>query len=173
MPGTDKDPLSQVHDALWAMLESDPQWCALVAAGNRIKFSGPGASPRKDVERESDRPSIRIVASQVSLRLNVNTSQSEAVVRFEVQVGTSEQGFDASLFPVLWQTFRALHGYRETIMAIAWSGQKPVVNVQSQPAAIGVSQLDSDRGLLWWSAVFACEITMHVAARLMRVETGD
>lgn len=170
MPDADKDPLSQVHAALWAMLEADPEWCALVAAGNRIKFSGPGASPRKDVERESDSPSVRIVASQVSLRLNVNSSQSEIAARFEVQVGSAEQGFDASLFPVLWQTFRALHGYREAIMALAWSGQRPVVNVQSQPAAIGVSQLDSDRGLLWWSAVFACEVTMRVAARLMRGE---
>ncbi len=168
MPEPTLDPLSQVHDALWTMLEADAAWCALVPAGNRIKFRGQGASPRKDQQLSpADRPEVQIRAASVTPYLNVDSSNTKVTARFEVQIATGEQGLDASLFPVLWETLRALHEYRTHLNALTWQDVDFVKRTQTQPGAIGVGQGDADRGMLWWSILWACEVEMYFPAALM------
>ena len=159
------DPLTQVHAALWSLLEADPTWCAMVPAGNRIKFSGKSVSPRKDQQLSpADRPEVQIRAANVSPYLNADSSNTKVTARFEVQITTGEQGFDASLFPVLWETIRALHGYRTVLSPLTWAGLTFVKRVQAQPGDIGIGRGDADRGMLWWGVLWGCELEMWFPA---------
>lgn len=169
MPDSTLDPLTQVHDALWAMLEADLAWCALVPPGNRIKFRGLGASPRKDAQLSpADRPEVQIRAAAVTPYLNADSSNTRIGVRFEIQIATGEQGFDASLFPVLWETIRALHDYRAHLNALTWQDVAFVKRTQATAGTIGVGQGDSDRGMLWWSILWGCELDLWFPAVLMK-----
>ena len=164
------DPLSQVHAALWEMLEADPEWCDMVPPGNRIKFSGQSVSPRKDQQASpADRPEVQIRATAVVPYLNIDSNNTKITARFEIQIGTAEQGFDASLFPVLWETLRALHNYRDYLRQLTWQGQTDsfVKRVQATPGSVGVGQGDADRGMLWWSVLWGCEVDIYVPASLM------
>lgn len=168
MPDPNLDPLSQVHDCLWEMLEADEAWCALVPVGNRIKYAGKGVSPRKDQQLSpGDRPEVQIRAASVTPYMNFDSSNTKITARFEIQIATGEQGFDASLFPVLWETIRALHAYRDHLNALTWRDVPLVKRTQAQTGAIGVGQGDADRGMLWWSILWAVEIDMYVPAVLM------
>lgn len=168
------DPLSQVHAALWEMLEADPLWCDLVPAGNRIRFSGKGVSPRKDQQLSpADRPEVQIRAASVVPYLNADSSNTKITARFEIQIATGEQGLDASLLPILWQTIRALHGYRDYLRQLTWEGatESFVKRVQTTSGAIGVGQGDADRGMLWWSVLWGCEVEMWFPAVYMTPAT--
>lgn len=163
-----QDPLTQVYDALWLMLESNEAWCNLVKPGNRIKFSGEGVSPRKNEQLSpTDRPEVQIRAASVSPTMNVDSSNSKIVARFEVQIATGEQGFDASLFPVLWETVRALHAYRTALLPLTWQATTFVKRIQATAGDIGVGRGDADRGMLWWSVLWGCEIEMWFPAALL------
>jgi len=164
------DPLSQVHAALWEMLEADPEWCDMVPPGNRIKFSGKSVSPRKDQQASpADRPEVQIRATAVIPKLYANSSSTEVTARFEIQIATGEQGLDCSLFPVLWETIRAMHNAWGYLRQLTWGGMSKtfVHRVQATPGAIGVSQGDADRGMLWWSVLWGCEIDIGIPASLM------
>jgi len=161
------DPLSQIHAALWDLLEADVAWCALVSPGNRIKFTGKGISPRKDEQTTADRPEVQIRAASIVPYMSFDSSNSKITARFEIQIGTGEQGFDASLFPVLWETIRALHDYRAHLNALTWQSVAFVKRVQATSGAIGVGQGDADRNMLWWSCLWGCEIDMFFPASLM------
>ena len=168
MPDPNLDPLSQVHDALWELLEANEAWCALVPEGNRIKFHGTDASPRKDQQLSpGDRPEVQIRAADVTPYLNADSSNTKVTARFEVQIATGEQGFDASLFPVLWETIRAIHSYRDYLNALTWRDVAFVKRTQAQAGNIGVGQGDADKGVLWWSILWACEVEMWFSAMLM------
>ncbi|HQU42142.1 MAG TPA: hypothetical protein PK867_04995 [Pirellulales bacterium] len=160
----DLDPLTQVHAALWSLLESDAAWAALVKAKNRIKFAGKGVAPRKDEQLDADRPEVQIRAKSVMPALNADSTNTKVIAQFEVQIATSEQGLDASLFPVLWETIRALHKYRTVLMPLTWAGQTFVRRVQATSGDIGVGRGDADRGMLWWSVLWGCEIEMWFSA---------
>jgi len=158
------NPLTQVHDSLWEMLESSEAWCELVEPGNRIKFSGRGVSPRKDQALEADRPEVQIRAITVDSFLNADSSNTKIIAAFEIQIATSQQGFDASLFPVLWETIKALHLYRSFLMALTWEEIPFVKRVQGRPGQIGVGQGDAAKGMLWWGCLWACEVEMWLPA---------
>jgi len=167
----DQDPFTQVYDALWALLEADENWTALVKPANRIKFSGPNPSPRKDEALSSDFPEVRIAATWLSPQLNADSSNSRVTARFEIQASSGDQRFDAVLFPVLWETLRALHGYRAALMALAWDGRPFVLRAQSRDISISIGQPDLKRGYRYWSGVWACEVEMWFPmASMMPVE---
>jgi len=168
MPDTTLDPLSQVYDAFWELLEADEAWCALVPVGNRIKFAGKGVSPRKDQQLSpADRPEVQIRATSVVPYLNFDSSNTKVSAQFEIQIATGEQGFDASLFPVLWETIRALHRYQSHLNALTWRDVPFVKRTQAKSGAIGVGQGDANRGMLWWRVLWACEIDMYFPATMM------
>ncbi|MGO8744624.1 MAG: hypothetical protein ACLQNE_01420 [Thermoguttaceae bacterium] len=164
----DQDPLTQVYTALWGLLEADPAWCGLVKPANRIKFLGPNVSPRKDEAVSADFPEVRIEAAAMTPHLNADSSNSRVTARFEIRVASGQQGYDAALFPVLWQTLRALHGYQAALMALVWRGQPFVKRVQSQEASIGAKDPSLQRGNRWWSAVWVCEVEMWFPMALMQ-----
>ena len=95
----DPDPFTQVYEALWTLLEADGNWTALVKPSNRIKFSGANPSPRKDEALSGDFPEVRIVATWLSPQLNADSSNSRVTARFEIQVASGDQRFDAAPVP--------------------------------------------------------------------------
>ncbi len=156
----DPDPFTQVYEALWTLLEADGNWTALVKPSNRIKFSGANPSPRKDEALSGDFPEVRIVATWLSPQLNADSSNSRVTARFEIQVASGDQRFDAALFPVLWETLRALHGYRAALMALTWGGRSFVLRVQSKDVSVSIGQPDLQRGYRYWAGMWGCEVEM-------------
>jgi hypothetical protein len=61
-----------------------------------------------------------------------------------------------------------LHGYRDALVRLEWNGAEFVKRVQATQADIGVGRGDADRGALWWTALWGCEVEMWFPAILMQ-----
>ncbi len=159
----ERDPISQVYDALWAMLEAHQGFVDLVRPGNRIKASGENLNPVKDEVSETDLPEVRIVATGGSFNTHLSSSKAQLVKQFEIQLSTGDQRLDALIFPVQWEIFRAFSvaGWIAALQDLTWAGAKFVVSAEPLSTSEGKSMADLNRGIKGWAAAWACRVTMH------------
>lgn len=158
----ERDPMSKVYDALWAMLEAHKGFVDLVRPGNRIKASGANLKPVKDEVSDKDLPEVRIVATGGSTNTHFTSSKAQLSKQFEIQISTGDQRLDALLFPVQWEIFRAFSfsGWVAALKDLTWAGEKFVVSAEPLSVSEGKSMADLNRGISGWAAAWACRVTM-------------
>ena len=88
-------------------------------------------------------------------------------MRFEIRVSTGDQRVSQALYPVKWAIMRALKNWLTTLRALRFNGEPLVVTAKAVSVAEGVSETDLNRGILSWSAVWACECDLWFQTRLM------
>ena len=117
----DKDPFTQVLEALWSLLEQHEPFADLVKPGNRVKFH---EDPRlKQQARAADTPEVRIVAGEVSPHL-FRTSTSSTIERtFRIEVSTNDLRITAAAFPVEWAILVAVAGAKDALEGLAFVRQ--------------------------------------------------
>ncbi len=160
------NPLTMVYDGLWTMLTRHLPLAALVASGNRIKFSGEAANPDKPEVLSSDLPYLRLVCPGLSAHIQQTSSSGMLTARFEIQVATGEQGLDASkgLLAVVWEVFRAMHGWQAVLVALTWNSKAFVHLARPVDATSLMTTTNAEspsKGIKGWSCIWAAEVQMH------------
>lgn len=153
----DKDPFTQVHDALWELLEDNVGFTELVKEGNRIKFSGDERDPIKTQVQDADLPEVRIVVAGGTPALLNTTSSSKCTKRFQIQVSTGDQRVTAILFPLQWEIFRALSNWPAKLLALTWEGEQFVKRAALFDIAEGVTDADLLRNIKGWATLWLFE----------------
>jgi hypothetical protein len=167
------DPFTQVHDAIWTMLEAHAGFTALVPRGNRIKFSDsarnatlekvPNRDPMKEKVQAGDLPEVRVVFASIDRGEGQSSNHETFWVRWEIHVASGDQRLTAILFPLVFEVFRAMHGWQSVLGALTWSGTRLVKNFRTGSVRIGVTDADLNRNIQGWSAVWAAEALMVFA----------
>lgn len=157
-----RDPFSLIYDCLWDTLEAHRGFRDLVRDGNRVKLSGRDRSPIKEQAQAGDLPEVRIVATGVTPHLNRTSSKSSVMVSFEIGIATGDQRLDAGVFPVAWEIIRALSAEETTpkLVALKWDGATFVVTAKAGAVNVGASDVDLNRGIVGWSALWAVELEL-------------
>lgn len=160
------DPYSQVARTLWELLESCPEFVALVAPGNRIKFQrvgqphGENATPWKDKISDADLPEVRLVCTTLEPHLQNTSTSSKVVTRWQLEFATDSMLLDAQALPLAWAISRAMLYWTESLLALTWRGEKFVQLARPQPASLGRIDRDMSRGIKGWSALWAAEVIL-------------
>ena len=166
--GEGSDPLSKVYNTLWSALESNAEFTSLVAAGNRIKFSGTDTSPIKDNMITEDFPEVRIIPISTTPHSNRSSNSSSLVKQFAVQMLSGDQRVTANHFPLEWLIFRLMTNHVSDLFELEWSGHKFVKNVKSTNGQDSFSMsTDLKPGIRGWISVWTCEIEMWFPTNLL------
>lgn len=152
------NPLTQVYEALWEMLEGHQGFIDLVAEKNEIKMLN--SSPLKDQVSTADLPEVRIIPAGGSTHINNSTNSTKLIRRFSIQVATGDRDISTSLYPVEFEIIRALHGWTNILMELEWSGCKFVKRCVQLDTVEGSAAYDLNRGIKGWSCVWSCEVEM-------------
>jgi len=158
----DNDPYTQIHDAIWAILEGHTDFAALVAVGNRIKFSDTSnvKDPIKDNAQAADLPEVRVICESIRPHLQRTSNTTTAVATWSIQVSSGDLRFQAALFPVLWAIYRAMSTWKDTFDTLTWNSEQFALPLRPQEARIGVNESDLIRGIRGWASVWSSEVEM-------------
>jgi len=154
------DPIVQVYNAIWTLLEAHVQLASMVKLGNRIKVSGDSRDPMKAEISDADLPELRVVPVSSSFHLQRTSNSSTILSRWRIQVSTGDQRVDAGLYALEWEIYRALKDWISTIMALTWNSKTYVKLARPLSAQHGVSMADLQRGIKGWSSIFEFEAEM-------------
>lgn len=162
MPGS--DPLTQIYDALWDMLETHKGFDRLVRVGNRAKFSLAGPrDPVKDEISEADLPEVRIVRTGGEAHLQRTSNGSSILQRYEVQIGTKSLRYDTELFPLEWEIYKAFSKWQDKLKGLEWAGKPYVKLARPLSFTTGVDEGQLDRGIEGWATVWSIEVELWFA----------
>lgn len=148
------NPLTQVHNALWELLENRTEFTDLVRVGNRIKATPAMRDPEKEQWTAQDFPQVRIIATGLEPHLWATSSSSTLNVTWEVQIATDAQD-TTTLFQVTWAVFMALHDWPTTMRALTWNDRAGFVNkCVPGEANLGQSYAMVEANVRGWSTVW-------------------
>ena len=155
------DPFTLIFGGLWDMLENSQELVNVVAPANRIKWLGQYVDPRKDQVTDSDRPEVRIDPGDPFAEPDMTTGTNGLIVSWSVMAQSSLQQLDqpgykqlgASIFPVMWALYRALIGWQQNILQLAYGGNRFVYRVETGVPLVKLGSNDPKTGpnILGWS----------------------
>lgn len=157
---TARDPLSMVFLATWDLLEAHKPFTDLVKPRNRIKLLGDNRDPDKEQISTEDLPEVRIIPAGGTPHLQHTSTGSSWLKRWNIQVSTGDMRVDHLLFPVAWETYRAMSKWAATMQALKWNDRTFVTLARPLQADEGISDRDLNRGIKGWHNVFAGETQM-------------
>ncbi len=151
------NPLTQVTDALWLMLEGNPDFAALVAEGNRLKYDD--RDPEKDGAMYADFPWVRIKESAAQAHIYHTSNISSFTKQYYIQVATGEQAYP-SIHDVEFAIIRAYADWVDYLTGLEWSedGSNFVVQSSLLTAEQMLDNEEVNKRIRGWSTVWACSV---------------
>ena len=149
------NPLTQVTDAFWDMLEGNSGFTALVAAGNRLKYDD--RDPEKDAAMYADFPWVRIRETAAQAHIYHTSNMSSFTKRYFVQVATGEQSLVSS-HDVEFEVIRAYADWVTYLTNLVWTDSNDTF-VKESSLLTAEQMLDNEqvnKGIRGWSTVWAC-----------------
>jgi len=151
------NPLTQITDGLWTMLEANTGFTALVKGPNRIKYDK--RAPEKPAAQKGDYPRVRIREHTAKCNLHRTSNSISFAKQYHVQVATGEQKLD-SLHDVEWEILRAFSDWETTLEALEWV--EDASNFVKRCDLLGAEQaLDNqsvNKRIRGWSTVWIAEV---------------
>lgn len=157
---SDTNPLIQVYDALWDLLEARQAFRELVSPGNRIKLRGKDRYPFKDEVSSADVPEVRLVPVGSSPFLQDTSNSTRVIERYEIQISTGNLLIE-TLCLVKFEIVRAMADWATKLRALTWNDAAFVHLARITAADDGVTQSDLMRGIRGWASLWACEVHLH------------
>lgn len=161
MPAPD-NPFTLVYDALWRLVQQNPAFTESVPEGNRIRYDNPfDRSPVKKNVGAADLPELVLVADTLSANIHATSSSSKVVRQYKWMMATGDFRYSEFLAQLEWQVFTAMCDWQSTLAALCWREKTFVKRADLLSGAAGVSDLNLNRGIAGWSAIWRVELEMH------------
>lgn len=162
---SEKDPFSQVYDALWRLAEESPRLNALVRPRNRIKWNDRSWTPPDKLEvSDADMPELALLVTQLSGKIRWTSSGSQALLQFDWVLSTGDPSVIRSVLPVMWAVYAAMTPWVTNVVTgpnpLQYKGETFVKRVDLKEANLGFTDPERNRGIRGWSSVWSCEVEM-------------
>ena len=162
------NPLYDVHDKLWALLEDTDNIASLKEAGKhftdlvkdspvtRIKFtSDTNTNPMADVESTADMPKVAILHGRTTPKEWAGSNADVWGIQWEVLVRTGDQRF-TNIFDLEWAILRQLMNWRSGThnlkTSITWNGANPVKLCDILSTEASLFDERQNKNMRGWSA---------------------
>ena len=155
------NPFLLVQQTLWALLNANAAFVALVPTGRQIDYSpeaddtGADQSPDKEGMTTRDFPQVRIVATGGS---GTTESSNTTFIRedFAVQIDSGTHLMEHGM-EVKWEVLRALSDWKTTMEALKWNSKAFVDDCSLLQAR---TKLDNVKGFMGWTTLWSGSIAM-------------
>jgi hypothetical protein len=154
------NPLKQIYNAIWSLLEARSELTDLVLIGDRIKYIGSSRAPEKNEVLSTDFPEIRVIPVQSKPHLDQDSTSSGWIVVWQVQIASGDQRLQTVL-DVEWEVYRAMQTWRTHVMPLTWKGKEFVHLARPIETVWELDNKRLNRGIRGWSAVWAGETHMN------------
>ena len=150
------DPLSQIHQAIWDILEASDSFTDSVKPNNRIKLFGKlTADPFKEIIREGDLPMVAVIPVSQDVNTHRTSNAVSVDYRWEIQVSTGEKRLTPKIFPLTWVILGALYNWDLKMNLLTWKSKTFVVKSEPTETLFGVTDEALARGIPGWVAVWS------------------
>lgn len=157
------DPFTLVYNSIWNLLLARPAFVESVKEKNRISFvnDGGGTQFTKDFNKlAADFPEVQIVVETASPHTN-NTSSSSMIRRtYAIMVSTDGATLNPGLFPVEWEIYQAMAGWRTSVTALEYLGERFVKAIRLQQVTTGYT-IGNAQVVKGWASAWRAEVDMH------------
>lgn len=161
--GSVVNPIQQVHDLLWQVLEQHQGWTDLVRIGNRVNYLE-GTFPKSSETSSADLPEVGIVPVGSRPTLNKASNRVAMVKLFSIVTVTGKSTL-LRLFEIEFAAFAAMADFQPLCTALEWRGYNFCTHMLLTD--ITDSMLE-DRGISGWSSVWGCEVHMNFPLTTLR-----
>jgi len=155
-----QNPLWQVYNALWTLLEADAAFCLAVPAMNRIKYTDTtDRHPDKDNALDADFPMVRIRCLGGRPRAHRTSNSSMIELRWTIEIYTGDQRLathdKTKVFDVSWAIWKALINWQTYLYDFTWNGNTFIVRYcRAAEITDELSHEDIQRKQLGWRSVW-------------------
>ena len=151
------NPLTQVTDALWDMLEANSAFTLLVPVSNRIKYDNP--HPEKRNVMKADFPEVRIREYSTNTNIHRTSNSVTFAKQYHVQIATGTQSL-VSVHDVEWEILRSFAGWTTTLEALTWDqdASQFVKRADLANAQQTLESQEANRGIKGWVTVMVAEV---------------
>jgi hypothetical protein len=156
------NPLRQVNDLLWQMLEQHGGWCDLVKLGNRIDYLD-GQFPKMEDIQSADLPEVAILPIGSRINLHASTSSMIGHKLFSIVVATGKRAI-GTLLDIEFEAYRAMSGFNVLKRDLDWKGHAFCTHMNL--VEITDSMLE-ERGINGWISVWGCEVHLNLPLSLL------
>lgn len=156
------NPIRQVYDTLWTLLERHNGWSNLVRIGNRIHYLE-GKMPSKDEISTSDLPEVGIIPIGSTPHFDAASNLMLLVKRFALTVATGERNI-GQLIDIEFEVYRAMANWHPALRALTWRDFKFCTKSVLTDVA---DTLITERGVFGWVSVWGCEVHMAFPTTLL------
>jgi len=162
------DPLSLAHKTLWDLVATSAPLAKLVRLGNQIRFDKRAfISPAKAEVASADLPELALVVTQLSGKVRNTSSSSMLTLTMDWWLSTGDMNVQRGVLPVAFAVYAACVKWPDLAKLVQWRGTTPIKRVDLTTATLGITDSGKNRGVVGWSAVWSCEIEMHVPTALV------
>lgn len=158
------NPITDVHTALWTMLEAWTPWTALVVSRNRLKaiLTDKDAIKYRETVTPDTVPEFAILQAGCKFGDRQASNATTLTLIWNLLITTGDERL-ASFADVQWQTFRACLAWDTYLRDVVfWNSAYPVRNCElhsSQESRYtrDLGGFDLHRGTPGWASVWVCE----------------
>lgn len=154
------NPLWEIHDAIWGLLEAHEGFCDLVASRKRLRYlqtAWDAVLEYHTLVRELV-PCVAVIQTGIGPEAGGDRRASNRTfvdVRWAVLVASGDRRLD-NILDVQWAVLRALMNWDDTMKSLTWEGQPYVVNCDLLDSSDGLRLgPELTKGLRGWCSVWA------------------
>ncbi|RLC38158.1 hypothetical protein DRH27_02970 [Candidatus Falkowbacteria bacterium] len=153
------DPFSEIHDAIWTLIEANTTLAGLVKTGNRIKLDGKNYDPFKSKHSNNDFPEIIIIPSGGQYQPVATSDDGKLVQNFDLLLNDGDLVATRKYFPVKWQIIKTFANVDGLL------GLDYVKNVQFEDITDSINPENEHEG---WRAVFRISVLMFFSRTYLK-----
>lgn len=162
----DINPIKQVYDGLWTVLEAHTGFTDIVVVGNRIKLTkglldvNEARAPDKGRVLDADFPQVRIVPAGADSYPRDTSTGTRLDLFFRIEAKTGEKQYD-DLALLTWETMRAMIDWRTAtdgeespstaLAAMTWASKTFVTDISMLQRQERVA---AEKSIPGWQAVW-------------------
>lgn len=158
-----QNPLWQVHNALWTLLESDSDFTTAVKSMNRIKYnSTTDREPDKKSASSDDFPMVRIRCIGGTPRAHRTSNSSTLSLHWAIEILSGDQRLATQAynksFDVQWAVYKALVNWKSYLYDFTWdSNDFKVRYCRAHKSEDTLTNEDLQRNQRGWQSIWTGE----------------
>ncbi len=153
------NPLRQIHDGIWDLLEARADLMALVLEDSRRKYydaDDERGEPERDNVGAGTLPELRVFQTGHDVQPHLDTKDVKVTMNWAVQITTGER-MQNTLLDVQWATIRALIDW-SSLEALTWQDEEFVKATRVFTMKDSLDNKELNRGQRGWASVWQCEM---------------
>ncbi len=163
----DIDPFTLVYSTLWDLIENNDEITDLVHVGNRVKFDDARA-PKESIV-DADTPELQLRPESFITSIKATSSTTDIVKDYTLFISTGNWDLEEHFNRMSWELIRACISWDTILTAIKWNDKAFVFRFELLDAQEGTSELDLERGLDGWAALWRIQVYMQFLTSDIRI----